>query len=118
MISSHTKLRPRPTAMALAIALVVACSPARPSARPLADDEVDAYRTGCQSDDECMLASNGCCACGNATPQVAVLRSRAADFSRAFRCEAVECPMAAAHVCDALYARCVAGRCSVESRSP
>jgi hypothetical protein len=113
MVSPTRRQTLRRGAGALLLALVSACTPVRPSTQPLAEGELDAYRTGCTSDDQCVLASNGCCACENGTPQVAVLRARASAFAAQFRCDHAECPTGGDPTCGALRARCVAGRCSV-----
>jgi hypothetical protein len=66
----------------------------------------------CGSDNDCMVAINGCCDCANGGETVAVSKDRFDEFKSHFDCAGVPCGMKeAVPACDRGVVTCVRGRC-------
>ena len=69
------------------------------------------YRT-CAVDSDCVYANNGCCDCANGGEDIAVNKTKLADFEALFNCENVACTMiGAVPACGSGTVSCRSGVC-------
>jgi len=68
---------------ALALALAAGCSGG--TDHPLPEEDTLDYRD-CTADSDCVYVTNGCCDCANGGKDLAVNKSKVADFGAEFDC--------------------------------
>jgi hypothetical protein len=77
----------------------------------LTEAETLPYRD-CTVDADCVYATNGCCDCANGGEDIAVNKTKLADFQKLFLCTDVACTtIGASPACGSGTVSCVSGVC-------
>ena len=77
----------------------------------LTDAEMILYRT-CSIDSDCVYANNGCCDCATGGQDVAINKTKLAEFEALFNCADVACTMiGASPACGSGTVSCNIGLC-------
>ena len=77
----------------------------------LGEAETIAYRD-CTVDSDCVYTTNGCCDCANGGQDIAVNKTKRADFESLFSCGGVACTMiGAVPPCGSGTVSCKSGIC-------